>query len=119
MKRRDFLKAAGLTGAATAASAVAMPAIAQSSARLANQPCLIGGNCSRRQRDRPEGAALPLLLLLLSVLDVLALALERVGIAANQSSPGQRVKGKKKIRRLLCDPQSGTVEILSVLVGCL
>jgi TRAP-type mannitol/chloroaromatic compound transport system substrate-binding protein len=34
MKRRDFLKAAGLTGAATAATAVAMPAIAQSTPEL-------------------------------------------------------------------------------------
>jgi TRAP-type mannitol/chloroaromatic compound transport system substrate-binding protein len=34
MKRREFLKAAGLTGAATAASAVAMPAIAQSMPEL-------------------------------------------------------------------------------------
>jgi TRAP-type mannitol/chloroaromatic compound transport system substrate-binding protein len=34
MKRREFLKAAGLTGAATAATAVAMPAIAQSMPEL-------------------------------------------------------------------------------------
>jgi TRAP-type mannitol/chloroaromatic compound transport system substrate-binding protein len=34
MKRREFLKAAGLAGAATAATAVAMPAIAQQSPQL-------------------------------------------------------------------------------------
>src|ERR1700757_1980936 len=34
MKRRDFLKAAGVTGAATAASAIAAPAIAQSTPEL-------------------------------------------------------------------------------------
>src|SRR5258707_12815993 len=34
MKRREFLKAAGLTGVATAATGVAMPAIAQSMPEL-------------------------------------------------------------------------------------